>query len=265
MGHTPHYSGDEIALGIALAVALHAIPVARSCSEARSPLADSADEQPLVAQPVDRGERCSSSGKPLDPKKLPDRLVPQQRTAPKKQIVASREDPPHKTRRTPGRRRRTRRTRTSRTLIAKSDPFAEDAGRQRPERRQRLTGVDGGHGDRSEQGPRRRHVRGEALASSSTIAGRSRPSSRTAKQRSSASSSRSTSRRAWSSGTSQATRCKQSGNDLFDDSARSMLQKLLDDRTALARASPGGRRALPGRTDRYRRCGDMHGDASRCR
>src|SRR5881394_4600031 len=85
------YEGDEIALGVALAFALHAIPVAAIVLRVYFP-APHVEEEPLVARPV-IGATLLKLGKPLDPKKLPDRFVPQQKTAPKQEIKASSEDP----------------------------------------------------------------------------------------------------------------------------------------------------------------------------
>ena len=58
------------------------------------------EEKPLISRPVVQASLLKL-GKPIDPKKLPDRLVPQTRTAPKKQITASREDPGQGEARTP--------------------------------------------------------------------------------------------------------------------------------------------------------------------
>ena len=91
---SPSYEGDEVALGLALAFALHAIPVVALVLSVYFP-ARQVDEQPFVSQPV-IGANLLKLGKPLDPKQLPDRLVPRARTAPQQKIVASREDPAHK-------------------------------------------------------------------------------------------------------------------------------------------------------------------------
>jgi hypothetical protein len=57
---------------------------------------------------------------------------------------------------------------------------------------------------------------------------------------------------------------RKSGNDLFDDAARSMLQKLLDDGTALPEPPPEVEELYRGRTADISITGP-HGDASRCR
>jgi hypothetical protein len=63
----------------------------------------------------------------------------------------------------------------------------------------------------------------------------------------------------------QTTPVKKSGNDLFDDSARTMLQKLLDDHTTLPDPPNEVADSFKGRRVNLTLTGDMHGDASRCR
>ncbi|HEY1955750.1 MAG TPA: hypothetical protein VGH28_09055 [Polyangiaceae bacterium] len=87
----PHYSGDEIAVGVGLAVALHAIPALLFFLKIVHPLTDTADNIE-VARPV-IAANLLKLGHPLDPKRLPDRIVPHQNEAPKKQIIASQENP----------------------------------------------------------------------------------------------------------------------------------------------------------------------------
>jgi hypothetical protein len=130
---SPGYEGDEVAVGVALAFALHAIPVAILVLRLYFP-ALQVDEQPLVAQPV-IGATLLKLGKPLDPKQLPDRLVPKARTAPAQKLVASREDPAKKPLEKPdaGPPPPDAKDSDIQRLIAKSDPFAEDAGKERPE------------------------------------------------------------------------------------------------------------------------------------
>ena len=151
------YEGDEVAVGVALAFALHAIPVAAILLRIYFP-APNVEEQPLVAQPV-IGATLLKLGKPLDPKQLPDRLVPKARTAPQQKVVASREDPAHKSE-TPDAGPTPPNTQDSdiARLIAKSDPFAEDAGRARPEQGF-LNGSDAG----TETDPSKVHA-GDAYA-----------------------------------------------------------------------------------------------------
>ena len=77
----PTYQGDEVAVGIALAIALHAIPIAALVYKAGHPSPPEIEES-LIAKPVIAAS-ILKLGKPMDPKKLPDRLVPKARTAPK--------------------------------------------------------------------------------------------------------------------------------------------------------------------------------------
>jgi hypothetical protein len=231
----PVYEGDEVALGVALAFALHAIPIAAIILRVYFP-APQEDEQPLIAQPV-IGATLLKLGKPLDPKKLPDRLVPKQSTAPHPQVAVSRDDPLHKND-TPDAGPPPPNTKDSdiQKLIAHSDPFAEDAGKERPE-----TGFANGSDAGTETDPNKVHAgdmynaglraffhdrwqiptvisQGEVnkLCVKYVIAVDPRM-------------------RVWFV-QQQAT--KLSGNDLFDDSARSMLQKLVDDHTALPEPPP---------------------------
>ena len=124
------YEPDEIAIGIALAIALHLVPIGLIFIKAKFPT--------VLATTVEVPARTVIAasmlklGKPLDPKKLPDRLIPRARTAPHKEVVASREEskksptdagapPPPDTKNSDIQR-----------LISKTDPFAEDAGKDRP-------------------------------------------------------------------------------------------------------------------------------------
>jgi hypothetical protein len=227
---SPGYEGDEVALGVALAFALHAIPVVALVLRVYFP-APQVDEQPFVAQPVIAASMLKL-GKPLDPKQLPDRLVPKARTAPQQKIVASREDPAHAPKPDAGAPAPPD-TKDSdiQRLIAKSDPFAEDAGKQRPDQGF-LNGSDAG----TELDPSKVHagdVYGAMLQKffqdrwqipTVISEGEERKLCVTmgisVDQR----------MRIWFVGQ---TPVKVSGNDLFDDSARSMLQKLADDQTAL--------------------------------
>jgi hypothetical protein len=56
-----------------------------------------------------------------------------------------------------------------------------------------------------------------------------------------------------------------SGNEAFDDSARVMLLKLLDDRTALPTPPPSIADRYRGRTLQVALAGDLRGETSRCR
>ena len=90
----PHYSGDEIAVGIVTALALHAIPVLLVYLKVVHPLAGHTDEAEIIARPV-VAANVLKLGHPIDPKNLPDRCVPKQNMAPTNQINASSDDPLH--------------------------------------------------------------------------------------------------------------------------------------------------------------------------
>src|ERR1700722_4975901 len=85
------YEPDEIAVGIALAIALHLIPAGLIFIKARFPTVLDTHVEPPARSVV--AATLLKLAKPLDPKQLPDRLVPQARTAPHKEVIASREEP----------------------------------------------------------------------------------------------------------------------------------------------------------------------------
>ncbi|MGH7283040.1 MAG: hypothetical protein ACRELY_16065, partial [Polyangiaceae bacterium] len=58
---------------------------------------------------------------------------------------------------------------------------------------------------------------------------------------------------------------RKSGNDLFDDSAKEVLQKLLDDKTALPDPPQEIADQYRGRTIQLTMTGDVSGDSSRCK
>ncbi len=139
--YTPRYTTDEAVLGLVVAIALHIVVIGPFVYRAIVPAAhNEEDDKPLVSRPVVQASLLKL-GKPLDPKKLPDRLVPQQRTAPKKQITASKEDPGKK--QDAGAPPPNAADSDLTNLVAKSDPFAEDAGKRQPEEGHE-SGVDGG-------------------------------------------------------------------------------------------------------------------------
>jgi len=232
---TPGYEGDEVALGVALAFALHAIPIAAIILRVYFPAAH-VEEQPFVSQPV-IGANLLKLGKPLDPKKLPDRLVPKERTAPQKNIVASREDP-HKTEKPDAGPPPPQDAKDSaiQQLIAKSDPFAEDPKKQRPEE-----GFANGSDAGTETDPNKAHA-GDAYSALlrkflkdhwqiPTVISEGEVNKLCVIFRP-AIDQRMT---IWF--VPQAP-MKPSGNDLFDDSARSMLQKLNDEHIPLPEPPP---------------------------
>ena len=256
----PSYEGDEIALGIGLAIALHAIPIAAIILKAMYPNLNVEEEEPLVAKPV-IGATLLKLGKPLDPKKLPDRIVPQARTAPQEKVLASREDPLKKNDKPdagppPPNAQESDLTK----LIAKSDPFAEDAGKARPEE-----GFANGSDAGTETDPTKVHagdVYNAALGKfigdhweiptviSEGEARRLCVTYRVAIDRQ---------MRIWNV---RPIAIKASGNELFDDSARTALQKLMDDRAVLPEPPKDVEEGYRGRTVDFPM---THGDASRCR
>ena len=231
----PGYEGDEVAVGVALAFALHAIPIAAILLRVYFP-APREDEQPLVAMPV-IGASLLKLGKPLDPKQLPDRLVPRARTAPQQKTVASREDPLHKAEKPDaGLPPPNAQDSDIQRLIAKSDPFAEDAGKSRPE-----TGFLNGSDAGTETDPNKVHA-GDAYGAAlraffhdrwqiPTVISQGEVNKLCVKYVVAVDPRM----RIWFV---QSTPLNPSGNDLFDDSARSMLQKLEDDHTGLPEPPP---------------------------
>jgi len=254
------YEPDEYAMGVGLAVALHAIPIALIFIKAAYPHA--LDSTEPVSKPV-IAATLLKLGTPIDPKKLPDRLVPRARTAPSHETVASREDPkkhdPDAGAPPPP---NTQPSDIAR-LIAKSDPFAEDGGKSRPEEGH-AEGVEGG----TETDPNKVHA-GDMYAAKLGQFFHDRwvvPSviSQGEANRLCVSYQINVSPRmvVWHL---REAPVRKSGNDLFDDSAREMLQKLLDDRTALPEPPPEVADAYRGRTVAITLAGDAHGDASKCK
>lgn len=259
--YTPRYTSDEVVLGVTVAIALHLLAIGPFVYRAIVPAGAAEEEQALVARPVVQAS-ILKLGKPIDPKKLPDRLVPQQRTAPKKTLTASQEDPGKKN---PDAGAAPPNTVDSdiANLVAKSDPFAEDAGKRRPEEGHEL-GVDGGN----ETDPTKVHAGdmyalkvgqffGQHLTIPSIISGGE-------------------ARRLcavyeinvgknmviWHVKTSPV---KSSGNELFDDAARSMLLKLLEDKKALPEPPKEVDEMWRGRRIQVQIPGDPQAGASACK
>ncbi|WP_394838288.1 TonB C-terminal domain-containing protein [Pendulispora rubella] len=252
------YESDEVALGIALAIALHAIPIAALILKAMYPSLGE-EEKPLVEKPVVAASLLKL-GKPMDPLKLPDRIVPRARTAPKHEIVASREEkkkdipdagPP------PPLAQESDITR----LVNKSDPFAEDAGKDRPEE-----GHAGGVKEGQETDPNKVKA-GDMYALQLQQFFRDRwaiPSviSKGESAKLCAVFQISIDRRMtiWHL---RSTPARASGNDLFDDSVRSVFQKLMDDRTPLPEPPPEAAETYRGRAVNVQMT--ESGDPSKCR
>ena len=222
----PHYSGDEIAIGFAVTIALHAIPLMLIVLKVVRPLSMTLDENPVIAKPV-IAANVLKLGHPPDPNKLPDKIVPRLNTAPQKDLHASREDPLHQQDAGPP---PPNALNGEENLHNKIDPWATDAGRMNNEGSD--AGVEGG----LETDPNKVHA-GDmyALKLSGffhdrwTIPTVITPAEE--KRLCVVYQINITPRMiVWHLRTEP---IKSSGNALFDDSARTMLQKLLDDRTVL--------------------------------
>jgi hypothetical protein len=222
----PHYSGDEIAIGFAVTVALHAIPLMLIVLKVVRPLSMTLDDKPVIAKPV-IAANVLKLGHPLDPNKLPDKIVPRLNTAPQRDLHASREDPTHQNDAGPPPPPNTQQGDESHNKI---DPWASDAGRID------TTGSDAGVEGGLETDPNKVHA-GDmyALKLSGffhdrwTIPTVITPAEE--KRLCVVYQINITPRMVvWHLRTDP---IKSSGNALFDDSARTMLQKLLDDRTVL--------------------------------
>ena len=256
----PHYAGDEIALGFAVAIALHAIPLLLILLKIVHPLSSGVDESEVVARPV-IAANVLKLGHPLDPKQLPDRLVPQQNKAPKKEILASQDDPLHQRDAGPPPPNAIDSPDTQHT--DKNSPFAEDAGRPHQEE-----GSDAGIEGGLETDPNKVHA-GDMYAAKLSSFFHDRWSIPTVISNADAEKLCVVFRinigprmNIWHL---NVTPQRKSGNDLFDDSARSMLQKLLQDSTSLPDPPPEVADSFKGRTVDLTLTGDMHGDSSRCR
>ncbi len=269
--YRPRYATDEVVMGVTIALALHLAaigPVVTKglCQSSRGAywfcgrFTTPEEEKPLVARPVVQASLLKL-GKPLDPKKLPDRIVPQQRTAPKQQITASHEDPVKK-RDAGAPPPPNAKDDDIKNLVAHSDPFAEDAGKPRQEQGH-ASGIDGGQ----ETDPNKVRAGdmyaaqlgqffGQRLTIPSVISvGEAR--------RLCAVFQININRNmiVWHVRQSPV---RGSGNELFDDAARSMLLKLLDDRASLPQPPKDVEELYRGRTVHIQIPGDTHGGTSAC-
>ena len=260
--YQPRYTSDELVLGVVVAVAIHLLAVGPFVAKAVWPSALESEEKPLVARPVIQASLLKL-GKPLDPKKLPDRFVPQAKTAPKKQVVASREDP------APGKKDAGAppppNTQDSdlTNLITKSDPFAEDAGKPRIEEGH-AAGIDGGQEtdpNKVKAGDMYAAQLGQFFAERNHV-----PTIISVGE----------ARRLCVVFQMNVGRnmviwhvrqdpVKSSGNPLFDDAARSMLLKLLEEKTALPQPPKDLDEQYRAHTVQLAILGDPHGDTSRCK
>ena len=260
--YRPGYTSDEVVFGVAVAVALHLLAAGPFILKAVLPHGPEEDEKPLVARPVVQATMLKL-GKPIDPKKLPDRVVPQQRTAPKKQLVASREDPAKKpdAGALPPPPVETKDSDIA-NLINKSDPFAEDAGKVRPEVG-RAEGVDGGtetDPNKVQAGDAYNAQLGLFLQQRLTIPSVITPS----EERKLCALFQININPKMFVWHVRQTPVKSSGNELFDDAARTMLMKLLDEKAPLPPPPKDVEEQYRGRTVQVAVTGN-HGDASRCR
>lgn len=255
-------------MGVTVAVAIHFLAIAPVVTKALcqsskggywfcGTFSPPEEEKPLISRPVVQATLLKL-GKPLDPKQLPDRVVPQQRTAPKQQITASHDDPLKKRDAGAPPPPNTKDSDIS-NLIAQSDPFAEDAGRKQPDVGS-LEGVDGGTSKSKVEGDQYAALLGQFFGHRLNV-----PSVISVGE----------ARRlcavfqininknmiVWHVKQSPV---RSSGNELFDDAARSMLLKLLDDRAALPQPPKEVEELYRGRTVHIQIPGDTHGGTSAC-
>ena len=255
------YESDEIAMGVAIAIALHLVPLGLIVLKAKFPTILATEIEPPARSVI--AASLLKLGKPLDPKSLPDRVVPRARTAPHKEIVASRDEPKKSIPDAGAPPPPNTKDSDIKKLISKTDPFAEDAGKAKPEVGH-AAGIEGGDRDRPEQGPRRGHVHGQAHRPVLprprwTDPERHLAPGRPARLCVSVFQVTISARMViWH--LKQSDPVKKSGNDLFDDSAREMLQKLLDDRTPLPEPPPEVQDAYRGKALSIALSGATHGE-----
>lgn len=257
--YTPRYTTSEIALGVALAFVLHGGLIGAMVYKKALSSADAEEDKPLVSRPVVQAALLKL-GKPIDPKKLPDRLVPQQRTAPKKQITASQEDPgqkPDAGAPPPPVAQDSDLT----NLVAKSDPFAEKPAKTRPEEGHE-GGVDGG----TETDPNKVRA-GDMYALQLTNFIKDRFTVPTVisvgDERRMCAVFEISFTKVMTVWFVSPTPKKSSGNELFDDAARATLMKLVDDKTPLPTPPPEVEDQYRGRRRAIAMQG-RNGDPSKC-
>lgn len=217
-------------------------------------------EKPPVSRPVVQASLLKL-GKPVDPKKLPDRVVPQQRTAPKKQITASREDPGKKPDAGAPPPEQAKDD-DLKNLVKTSDPFAEKPKATRPEEGHE-SGIDGGQEtdpNKVRAGDMYVALLGEFFGKHLTL-----PSIITPAQESKLCSVfQVTINRGMVIWHVRMEPVKGSGNELFDDAARTMLLKLRDDKTKLPEPPKESEDQFRGRAVNIAVQG-KNGDPSRCK
>jgi hypothetical protein len=253
--YRPRYTADEIFLGLVVTLAMHAIPAGLIGWKLVHPAAVEEPEEALVAKPV-LAASLLKLGK-IDPKRLPDRLKPVQNTAPKADIHASQFDPlkTHDAGAAPDN------AKDSPVLnkTDKNDLFAEDGGAKPAEGHP--GGVDGG----TETDPSKVHA-GDVYATTLQTFFNQRwniPSVISVAEANKLCVDYQFQidrrMRVWYIRTDPV---KKSGNDLFDDSARTLLQKLQSDGTALPDPPPDVENQYRGRTVQLRL---TPGDPTKCK
>jgi len=264
--YRPRFSADEVCFGVVVALVLHAAVltplVRRAWFNDAGQEADNSPErsEPRVARPVIQASLLKL-GRPLDPSKLPDRLVPQLRSAPRKQMVASPRDP-LAAKPDAGAPVANAEDRDLANLIAKSDPFAEANATPRPELGHPL-GVEGGQ----ETDPAKVRA-GDAYAAQLGQFFAERNQIPTviavseAKRLCVVFEIRINRRMVIWHVREQPVRS--SGNSLFDDAARTMLLKLLDDKSPLPAPPREVDEHYRSRTVQLSILGDPHGDPTAC-
>ncbi len=224
------YSPDEIVLGIGLAIALHVVPAIVLL--ARATLSKTDTENAAVEKPVIAASLLKL-GKPLDEKKLPDRVVPEKATTKRNEDVASREDREAKrpdAGAPPQRPNPDAEDSDLESLKKKSDPFAETSAKHTEEGSE--------HGTKAGLETDESRVRaGDLYAAELNRFVHERWAVPTVITPEEANSLCVSYRFTvgpnlviWQMSEKPV---KSSGNELFDDSARTMLQKLIDTKTPL--------------------------------
>lgn len=259
--YQPRYTADELIVGVVIGVAIHLLAAGPFIAKALLPSGPEAEEKPLVSRPVVQASLLKL-GKPIDPTKLPDRLVPQKRTAPKDQVTASREEPATKKPDAGAPPPPNTEDSDLQNLIAKSDTFAENSNKARPEEG-RPEGIEGG----TETDPNKVRAGDMYAAQLSQFFGQrlTVPTVITvAEARKLCALLQVNINRNMVVWYVRQAPVIGSGNELFDDAARSMLLKLLDDKTPLPSPPKEWDDQYRGRTVQLVIQADPHGDPSRC-
>lgn len=257
----PNYETDELAVGLALATAVHVLPALVVALKLALPSAPHAAEEPFVGRPA-IAATLLRLGKQADPTKLPDRIVPLKRSAPSRETLASRDDPakkrPHVDAGAPARADDSDLAR----LIAQSDPYAEKTSRGD------VLGASSGSPSGTETDPDRLRV-GDAYLLELNDWFHDRWQIPTVITQGEADRlcvgfqvSIDKRMRLWHL---RKEPTRRSGNQLFDESAHEMLQKLLEDGTPFPEPPIDVGALYRGRTLNLMFSGNVHGDVARCK